>query len=155
MSTHRYFDVKAASKFSGLSRFMVDYLCRSAVLVPTGRAKPGRGRSRQYVFGDVVMLRVLGQLLSCGISVAKLKKALQLIRKRHGEITAESLPGNYLLTDGSRLYFKDSHDALEELAASGQLAFAFVLKLGQIRDEVAEAVESSDTRRVRAQRRSA
>src|SRR5271156_1557786 len=102
MLTLRFFDIRTASRLSGLSCPMVDYLCRSAVLVPTGKAKPGRGRSRQYTFGDIVMLRALRQLLLCGISVAKLKKALVLIRKHHNEITPESVPASYIFTDGSR-----------------------------------------------------
>jgi hypothetical protein len=87
------------------------------------------------------MLRALAQFLSCGISVAKLKRALEQVRSRHREITPESLPGNYLLTDGTRLFFKD-RGAIEEL--TGQLAFAFVVKLRQVRDDLVEVLRKFD-----------
>lgn len=131
------FGIRAAARLSGLNPAMVDYLCRSAVLVPTGRAKPGRGRGRQYTFGDIVMLRALAQFLSCGISVAKLKTALEKVRERHHQITPKSLPGSYLVTDGRKLFFTD-RGALEDI--NGQLAFAFVIKLHRVRDDVVEVL---------------
>ncbi len=114
---------------------MVDYLCRARVLVPT-RAHPGRGRDRWYSFGDVVMLRVLKHLLDCGISVSKLRKGLEAIRKRHPEITPDSLPERYLLINHrGAVYFRSSVMGVEEVM-TGQLAFAFVVELEKIRDQV-------------------
>ena len=144
MSTERFFEIRVASRLSGLTVAMVDYLCRSSIVVPSARPKPGRGRGRRFTFGDVVMLRVLAQLLSCGISVARLKRALDKIRKRHGEITSASLPGNYLFTDGRKLYFRDQSNAVEELTDGRQLVFAFVIKLSQVRDDVSAAVQRFD-----------
>jgi hypothetical protein len=118
---------------------MVDYLCRSNVLVPSKGARPGRGKGRQYSFGDVVMLRALGHLLKCGISVAKLKKALRTLRARHREITPEKAP-RYLVTDGSRVYFDDGANAVEDLSANGQMAFAFIIKLDRVRDDISRVL---------------
>src|SRR5690348_11881776 len=121
---------------------MLDYLCRSGVAVPTGTPHPGRGGRRRYTFGDVVVLRVLSHLLRCGISVAKLKRGLEALRQRHQEITAGRLPGRYLVTDGKTIYFSVHRNAVEELTAAGQLAFAFVVELKAVRNDVLKRIES-------------
>lgn len=132
-----HFLIREAAKLTGLTPAMVDYLCRSGVLVPSGRCTPGRGRSRHYLFGDVVMLKVLAKLLKCGISVARMKKALQQLRKNHvTKITESTLPGKYLVTNGSRVFFKSKEEVIEDLTAGGQLAFGFVIELEELRDAV-------------------
>src|SRR2546427_267650 len=47
------FSIRQASKLTGLTLPMVDYLCRTGVVVPTGNSVRGRGRSREYAFGDI------------------------------------------------------------------------------------------------------
>jgi len=86
------------------------------------------------------MLRALRHLLKCGISVAKLKKALENLRSKHGEITLRSAP-MYLVTDGTRIYFRnDGLQVIEELSANHQLAFAFVIKLRDVQRDVVRAL---------------
>jgi DNA-binding transcriptional MerR regulator len=158
------FGIRRAADLSGLAPAMVDYLCRSGVLIPSGGRRPGRGRGRVYKFGDVVMLRALRQLLKSGISVAKLKNGLESLRSRHQEITIAAAP-RFLVTDGARIYFRDDGSKLiEELSANGQIAFAFVIKLREVQQHVVHLLEKSSqkasrsegrTRRVVAKGRSA
>jgi hypothetical protein len=116
---------------------MVDYLCRTDTVVPTGGSvRPGRGNPRLYSFGDVVILRAVAKLLHCGISVSRLRRGLKQLRERHSQITRTSLPGKYLVTNGRSVYFIDAAGTLEDLNARSQLAFAFVLEIETIRDEV-------------------
>jgi DNA-binding transcriptional MerR regulator len=129
------FSAERAGQLAGLSSAMVNYLCRTAVLVPTGSRKRGRGQRRIYSFGDVVMLRVLARLLDAGISVLRLKIALRALRRYHSDITPSSLPAALLVTDGKSLYLRDRRGILEDLN-SRQMAFAFVLELSQIQQEV-------------------
>jgi len=139
-TTNQRFGIRRAAYLSGLQPAMVDYLCRSNVLVPSERSQPGRGRGRLYSYRDVVMLRALSHLLQCGISVAKLKKALTHLRSKHNEITSRSAP-MYLVTDGTRIYFRYARsEVMEELSASGQLAFAFVIKLRDVQRQVVLAL---------------
>jgi DNA-binding transcriptional MerR regulator len=120
---------------------MVDYLCRYQVLVPSGQRNRGRGRSRRYSFGDLVMLRAMTHLLECGISIKKLKVGLVAFQKRHGEITPKSLPGKFIVAVPSRLVFQaDQKGALEEL--NGQMAFGFILKIEEIRNEVVRELQA-------------
>ncbi|MEQ9111883.1 MAG: MerR family transcriptional regulator [Rhodospirillaceae bacterium] len=132
------FSVSQAAKLSGVKKSMIDYLCRTEILVPTypTKGQRSRGRPRLYSFGDVVMLRVLRGLLESGISVARLKKSLQSLRKYHKEITPKSLPKKFLVSDGQNVYLKQKSKALETLDNQGQFAFAFVIPIESVKNEI-------------------
>ncbi len=131
-------DIKGAAKLSGLPVTMVNYLGRTDVLVPSRPRQRKRGRVRRYILGDVVMLRILASLLRSGISVARLKKGLKAFRIYHPEITPTSLPARYLVTDGTRVYLRRENQTLETLDEGGQMAFAFVVEIEQVRAEILE-----------------
>src|SRR5690348_7931740 len=100
----RTFSALEAAKLAKLSTTMVDYLCRTELLIPSGALKRGRGCPREYSFGDVVMLRAIAKLLQNGVEVAKLKSSLLRLRKHHPEITDERLPATLLVTDGDKIF---------------------------------------------------
>lgn len=125
-----------AAKLSGLTTAMVNYLCREKILVPNGPGKRGRGCPRKYSFGDVVMLRLLAGLLNVGVSVLRVKKALRAVRKFHKDIRPGSLPADYLVTDGKRVFLWDGTQSLLDLDGSGQMSFLFVLDLKSAQQEV-------------------
>jgi len=119
--------IAEAAKLSGLSTYMLDYLCREEVLVPSAPGRRGRGCPRKYSFGDVVMLRAVSRLLSVGVSVQRIRKALRALRRHHNQISPTSLPAKYLVTDGTRVYLQNG-DTLLELDGSGQMSFFFVFR---------------------------
>jgi hypothetical protein len=84
------------------------------------------------------MLRILARLLKSGVSVQRLKSALKLLRKYHGQISETSLPAQYLVTDGHKVYLRD-HGMLSDLDGSGQKSFLFVVELSHVRGEVLRA----------------
>ena len=133
------FPIASAARLSGLKPAMVDYLCRQEILLPSVPGRRGRGCPRQYSFGDVVMLRVLARLLKAGVSVRRLKVALRSLRKYHDQISRKSLPSQYLVTDGRRVYLRDK-DTLRDLDGSDQASFLFVVELSHVRREVTRAV---------------
>jgi DNA-binding transcriptional MerR regulator len=135
------FTAAEAALFSGLTRHMVNYLCRTGVLIPSLSPRRTRGRARRYSFGDVVMLRVMDNLLKRGVEVARLKDALAGLRRFHPEIRRDSLPNKMLFTDGRRIYFKSPEDIVEDVAR-GQYVFGFVLELKAIRAEVLKTEQS-------------
>ena len=133
-----------ASRIAGLSLSMVNYLCWNELVIPRGpfthQSGPGRGRRRDYSFGDLVVLRAIGKLLKHGVSVYRMKRALLSLRARHPEITRESLPAAHLFTDGKDVLFMEADDLVEDLN-SGQYAFAFLVELRHIQREVIELSE--------------
>lgn len=114
---------------------MVDYLCRSEIVAPSCACKRGHGIPRHYSFGDLVALRLVARLSAYGVSPTRLKRDLRALRQRHPEITLTSLPASHVVTDGKRLFLKQQGDTLEQIL-DGQLAFAFVIELPKLRDEV-------------------
>lgn len=131
------FDVKQTARIVGLTTDMVNYLCRYKIVIPSGCKKRGRGCARKFLYHDVLLLRVLAKLLSNGISVLRLRTSLTALRKR-GKKSQEILSKKYVATDGRKIYFKDN--GILEIFDSGQTAFAFVLELETIRNELTEII---------------
>jgi DNA-binding transcriptional MerR regulator len=129
------FLISDASRLSGLSRAMLDYLSREKVLTPSARGRRGRGCPRRYSFGDVVILRIIARLLRAGVSVKRLKVAFRALRRYHKEITPASFPAQYLVTDGHRVYLRDKSSLLD-LDDTRQMSFLFVLELRDAHQEV-------------------
>jgi DNA-binding transcriptional MerR regulator len=121
------------ARVTGLSTFMVDYLCRSGLVTPSGNDVRGRGRLRQYTFPDIVLLRVVAKLLGQGISVLRFRKSFLSAKRRRANVR-ELLARKYLVTDGVRVYLQNQ--GVLERIDTGQLSFAFVLDLAPIRDEL-------------------
>jgi precorrin-4/cobalt-precorrin-4 C11-methyltransferase len=62
-----------------------------------------------------VVLRGIAKLLQHGVTVSRLKGALQGLRRRHPEFSPTSVPAALLVTDGISVYFRDSEQVVEEL----------------------------------------
>lgn len=131
-----WFSSEEVAKLSGLSPVMVDYLCREGILKPTLEPNPGRGSPRKYSFGDILILRAIYQLLKYGVSVAKLKKSLNSLKKYYKDIQPGAAVKKYLVTDGKAIYFQEKKKLLVDLSSNGQLVFAFVLDLDQLNSEI-------------------
>ena len=149
MSTGQLFVISEVAKLSKLTETMLDYLCRTEVLVPSAGKSRGRGCKRYYSFGDVVMARALARLLESGISVGRLKRSLIQLRRHHPEITPDTLPAALLVTDGRSIFFRESSQVMLELS-KGQMAFAFILELNAVREEVRQGVAKPQRKKRRA-----
>lgn len=134
--TNEGYSVVQAATLAGLSKTMLEYLCRARLVMPTASPCRGRGHQRLYSFGDVVILRVVSRLLHNGISVSRMRAALDGLRKHHVWVTRGSLPSALLVTDGRTVYLRRGHETLEDLIG-GQMAFAFVVELAGIEREIA------------------
>jgi DNA-binding transcriptional MerR regulator len=126
------FTAAQAARLSGLSLDMVNYLCRYEIVVARGSTVRGRGRPRRYIYADVLLLRVMAQLLKQGVSVLGLRKSLAAYRRRGNQPDIGSC--RYFVTDGYNVFLQD--DGRLEDMTSGQRAFAFVLDLEPVREAV-------------------
>jgi hypothetical protein len=141
------FTTAQAAKFAGFkSSSMVDYLCRAGILVPSLGANPGRGRSRLYTFGEVVLLRALNRLLESRLPVARLKEALERQQKDFRYLTAEGAIRRFLITDGCDVFLEDEPGRLVNLNKDGQMAFAFVVDVEHARRDVIRMAEATRQR---------
>lgn len=124
---------RQAAKVAGLSSYMVDYLCRHGLLTPSGGAPRGRGNTRRYTFGDLVLMRVVAELLRQGISVRGFRRSFLSAKQRQANIR-QILARKYLVTDGNRVYLQN--DGVLERIDSGQTSFAFVMDLEPVRHDL-------------------
>lgn len=134
-----HFSVGDASKLSGVTVTMIDYVEKLECLMPTGPKTRCKGVEREYSFADVVMLRALRRMLDAGLSVKKLKSALAELNVRR-TLTPDALPADLLLTDGIELYFKRTEDVLEQIT-NRQLTFAFVIEMSRVRRDVMKQLD--------------
>jgi DNA-binding transcriptional MerR regulator len=131
------YGLKTAAKVSGLSAHMLNYFCRHGIVEPSGGSRRGRGVARRYSFEDILLLRIIERLLAQGISPLRLKDAIRSIQQR-GRSSKELILRKFVATDGCDIFLED--EGVIERLSSGQLAFAFVLKLDALRGEVAEHI---------------
>jgi DNA-binding transcriptional MerR regulator len=131
---------KQAARVAGLTLYMVDYLCRHGLVPPTGTAERGRGKTRQYTFFDIVLLRVVAELLRQGISVSGFRKSFLSAKRRKSNVR-ELLARRYLVTDGSKVFLRN--EGVLELIDSGQTSFAFVMDLTPVRSHVSRHLTPS------------
>jgi hypothetical protein len=138
------FRIGQASALSGLGLPMIDYLCRTQIMVPAagkGRSR-GRGRERRFTFADVVVLRLIAKLLQRGIGVRRLRRDLRLAAQWYRASMADPAPLPYLCTDGARAFFRRKNAVLEEVG-SGQFAFGFIIDVERVKAEVIELIATN------------
>ncbi|MCQ0033134.1 hypothetical protein NAL89_17400 [Burkholderia glumae] len=116
---------------------MVNYLARYKIVGASGSEATGRGKQRRYTFADLLLLKVIARLLRGGISVLRLRECISDLQKSGRSVRA-LMTRKYVVTDGYNIYLQD--DGVLRRIDSGQMAFAFVLDLSQIRKEVAASI---------------
>ena len=134
------FTAQQASKLTNCTPHQLRYWDRVQLVQPSLQQTGGRpGVKRLYSFRDLVALRVVRSLLDNGMSVQRVRRAWDYLR-RHGDIDIH-LSAVKLVTDGVSI-FRVAHDDDELLDAlrEGQLAFFVAL------DEITRSVEEDVTR---------
>ncbi|MGH8935669.1 MAG: MerR family transcriptional regulator [Acidimicrobiia bacterium] len=134
------FTAQQASKLTGCTAHQLRYWDRVALVQPTVQGTGGRpGVRRLYSFRDLVALRVVRSLLDNGMSVQRVRRAWDYLRR-----TADlerHLSEVKLVTDGQSIFRVASDDEeLLDALREGQLAFFVAI------DEIARAVEEDVTR---------
>lgn len=130
------FSAEQASRFSGCTAHQLRYWDRISLVQPSVQRTGGRpGVRRLYSFRDVVALRVIKSLLDGGMSLQRVRRAIEFLRKRAG--LDQHLSELKLVTDG-RSVFKICRNEGEILDAlrDGQMAFFLAI------DDIARSVDA-------------
>ena len=116
-------------QLSGLSKHMVDYLCRHGLLTVSGPRDRGYGRRRRFSFADILLARSIKELLDAGVSVLSMRAALiELRRQLHSDPPAV-LRDRRIVISGGIPYLSRPDEPPSDLLARGQMAFSFVLEI--------------------------
>jgi DNA-binding transcriptional MerR regulator len=134
------FTAQQASRLTSCTAHQLRYWDKVDLVKPSIQGTGGRpGRRRLYAFRDLVALRVVKSLLDNGMSVQRVRRAWDYLRR-----TAEMdrhLAEVKLVTDGRTIFRVASNDdELLDALRQGQLAFFVAIT------EIARAVEDDVTR---------
>jgi len=115
---------------SGLSKHMVDYLCRHGLIVPSVSLKERRhGKRRLFAFTDILVARSIAALLAAGVSVLSLRKAFLTLRDDLDLKNAVRLTDKrIIIRDGIPLLLEPNQPPVD-LTTGGQMVFSFVLEV--------------------------
>ncbi|HIE21458.1 MAG TPA: MerR family transcriptional regulator [Acidimicrobiia bacterium] len=134
------FTADQACKLTNCTHHQLRYWDRVGLVSPSVQSTGGRpGVRRLYSFRDLIALRVVKSLLDNGMSLQRVRRAWDYLR-REGDMESH-LSELKLVTDGQSI-FQVSSDEGELLDAlrQGQLAFFVAI------DEIAREVEEDVTR---------
>jgi DNA-binding transcriptional MerR regulator len=109
-------------KVVGITYRQLDYWARTGLVTPSVRDAQGSGTQRLYSFHDLVTLRVIKNLLDTGISLQRVRKAVD-----HLKSMRRPLAGVTLMSDGRGVYEAHSPEAVVDLLQRGQGVFAIAL----------------------------
>jgi DNA-binding transcriptional MerR regulator len=129
------FTAEQATRFTSCTPHQLRYWDRIGLVKPSVQATGGRpGVRRLYSFRDLVGLKVIRSLLEGGMSLQRVRRAIEYLRKKAG--LEEHLSGVKLVTDG-RSIFKIARTEGEILDAlrEGQMAFFLAL------DDIARSID--------------
>ena len=116
----------------GISYRQLDYWARTGLITPSVQEASGSGSQRLYSFSDVVQLKVVKRLLDAGMSLKKIRKAMEILSV---ELTSESpLTDVTLLSDGITIYAAHSASEVVDVFKGGQGVFG--IAVGPVQDEL-------------------
>jgi DNA-binding transcriptional MerR regulator len=131
----------AVCKIVGISYRQLDHWARTGLVEPSIRKAKGSGTQRLYSFDDVVRLKVVKRMLDAGVSLQRIRVAVEELRGR-GRTLADTL----LVSDGSTVLFLDDDEQVLDLLRRGQAVMT--LALDPVIDELRGEVTAFPTERL-------
>jgi DNA-binding transcriptional MerR regulator len=134
--------VPEVCKIVGISYRQLDYWARTDLVTPSIRDASGSGTQRLYSFQDLVTLRVIKNLLDTGVSLQRVRRAVD-----HLQSMDRPIAGVTLMSDGKGVYEAHSPQAVIDLLRKGQGVFAIAIDRVWEDMETATRTKAGSTRR--------
>jgi len=122
---------EVACRMAGISYRQLDYWARTDLVTPSVQPARGSGTQRRYSFTDVVHLKLIKGLLDTGVSLQKVRRAIDYVRHDLKMPLEQVLT---LASDGQTVYAATSTDEVLDLLAGGQGVFA--IAVGKVYEEL-------------------
>jgi len=134
------YTAQQATRLTGCTPHQLRYWDKVALVQPSIQQTGGRpGRRRLYSFRDLVALRVVRSLLDNGMSIQRVRRAWDYLR-RTADMDAH-LADVRLVTDGQTIFaVATDEDELLDALRQGQLAFFIAI------NEITQTVEDDITK---------
>jgi predicted RNase H-like HicB family nuclease len=121
------FNSKTVSKILGIPIRVIDYWDRTNFIKPSINEASGYGSIRLYSFTDLIQFRVAKFLRDQGLSLQKIRKSLNFLRKHLPEIE-KPLAQLRFLTDGEEIFVLTNKDRkIINTLKKGQYVFAIAI----------------------------
>lgn len=122
------FTAADARQYTGCTAHQLRYWDRIALVKPSIQATGGRpGVRRLYSFRDLVALKVVVSLLNGGMSLQRIRRAYEYLRRRAN--LDSHLSEVKLVTDGHSIFEVAANDGeILDLLREGQLAFYLAIE---------------------------
>ena len=105
----------------GITYRQLDYWARTGLMKPSIQSAQGSGSQRLYSFTDIVQLRVVKRLLDAGMSLKKIRQAMDILRDQLS--SDRPLADVTLLSDGHTIYAAHRADEVVDVFRRGQGVF--------------------------------
>ncbi len=134
MSSEREFGYRAPQvcNLVDITYRQLDYWARTDLITPSLQRAAGSGSQRLYSFSDVVQLKVIKRLLDAGMSLKKIRQAIEILRQQMESDTP--LADVTLLSDGHTIYAAHSEEEVVDVFRRGQGVFG--IAIGPVESEV-------------------
>jgi len=122
------FNSKTVSKIIGIPTRVIDYWDRTAFIKPSISEASGYGSVRLYSFTDLIQFRVAKFLRDQGLSLQKIRKSLNFLRKHLPEVE-QPLVELRFLTDGEAIFVLTNKDKeIIDTLKKGQYVLAIAIE---------------------------
>ena len=120
----------------GITYRQLDYWARTGLITPSMQQAQGSGSQRIYSFTDVVQLKVIKNLLDAGMSLKKIRSAVEILRSEMD--SDQPLADVTLLSDGQTIYAAHSDEEVVDVLRKGQGVFS--IAIGPVQDQMKGAI---------------
>jgi predicted RNase H-like HicB family nuclease/DNA-binding transcriptional MerR regulator len=103
------FSAEVTRKVVGITYRQLDYWDKTGLIRPSIQKARGRGSRRVYAFEDLVELRVVARLLSIGVTLTAVRKAVSYLRTHFAKVS-RPLSGLMLVVSGKSVLVKLSNE---------------------------------------------
>ena len=102
----------------GITYRQLDYWARTNLITPSIQNAQGSGSQRLYSFTDVIQLKVIKRLLDAGMSLKKIRQAMEILRDQLR--SEQPLRDVTLLSDGQTIFAAHSSAEVVDVFRKGQ-----------------------------------
>jgi DNA-binding transcriptional MerR regulator len=120
----------------GITYRQLDYWARTNLISPSLQRAAGSGSQRLYSFSDVVQLKVIKRLLDAGMSLKKIRQAVEILQEQME--SDRPLADVTHLSDGQTIYAAHSEEEVVDVFRRGQGVFG--IAIGPVETEVEGAI---------------
>lgn len=134
------FNTKTVVKLTALTQRQIDYWDRTHFIKPSLKEAAGYGTGRLYSFEDVVQLKVAKTLIDKGVSLQKIRRSINYLKKNFPDVK-KPLAEMRFLTDSETIFVITKNEkAILDTLARGQMVFA--LAIGEIIEQLKGEVKN-------------